>query len=254
MSFILDALKKAEEEKKLLQKSPQQIDIKEEVFADGKPRSSGIFHVTKKALVSAAVLVLVVLATFGAVSLFSGGGKSPQPSEQALIAVPETKPAPAPSATPVPPPVQTAPSAVSAPQPAPPPVQTAEPVAAKPQPVPTERPAAVSKPVKKTEQSQAPRVTAQPKAVEKNERKAPVDSVRVASAKKEIKEPSAPSISLEGITFHPNPDERKASLKLGKEKSTVKVGDAVGAWLVKEIGLDSVTVQDHEKQLVLKLQ
>jgi hypothetical protein len=63
------------------------------------------------------------------------------------------------------------------------------------------------------------------------------------------------SLSLDGIIFHSDPDKRMAILRLNDSGSeaTIRIGDKVGAWVVKDIDPNLVTLSDHGKKKLLKL-
>ncbi|MBI3581935.1 MAG: hypothetical protein HY098_07680 [Nitrospinae bacterium] len=265
MSIILDALRKAEEEKKLQQPSPE-IDIKGQILNKDETTRKGRPAPVNKAVLAGFVLAITGLAALGIYSSVTALRKE-KPVEEALetrVAAPsptvaktapaqeEARVAPTPAPTAVatpssPPPAQTAPApSVVAAAPAPTVVATpASPPSAKTAPAPSVVAAA---------HPPAEKATPTPKVAEKTPSKAVFGPPDVDTQHQVIPNQGA-SFALEGIIFHLEPDKRLAIMRVGTEgnEATVRIGDSLGTWLVKDIELDKVTFADHAKRIVLKI-
>lgn len=119
MSIILDALRKAEEEKKL-QQSSQKIDITRQILNSDKRASQGSSSPVNKAVLAGVAIAITGLAALGIYSSLTALKKE-RPVERASTApgaapspVVKTKPAPE-DARVAPPPAQTVVAAPSAP-------------------------------------------------------------------------------------------------------------------------------------------
>jgi hypothetical protein len=247
VSIILDALRKAEEDKKLQQPSPE-IDIEQQILSHEKEtRQESPSPLNKKFMVAGA-LALTGLAVFGIYSLM-GGPKKERPVEQALN-MPPTPPStvvanakPAPTIA-VAPPSESSPAPLTVVAAPPPPVKTA----------PAQSPVFVAPPPSDVALEGQKENTAQ-KVVEKAPSKAVFGPPDVETQHQVIPSKGA-AFSLEGIIFHPDPDKRMAIMHLGVggNEATVRIGDSLGTWLVKDIELDKVTLLYNDKRIVLKLE
>jgi len=234
VSIILDALRKAEEERKM-QKSSPEFDIKRQILNKDKRTGQGASPQVNKAVLAGVALAITGLAALGIYSSLTALKKE-KPVRQASTApvaapsqvVVKTKPAPE-GARVAPPQAPT----VVAPPSTPPKAKTApaRSVAASRTQAPRVFAAPSAQPPAKT--AQAPSVVAAPphrsEIAHKDQKGKAVQDTKVAE-----RTPSNPvfgppdadtqhqvipnegdSFSLEGIIFHADPDKRLAIMRIG---------------------------------------
>ncbi len=252
MSIILDALRKSEEEKKLQQSSPE-TDIKRQVLNNDRRTSQGRSSPLNRAVLAGFVLAITGLAALGIYSSLTALKKE-KPVEQSLNmpvaarspAVVKTAPAPTVVATPSSPnPAKTAPA----------PTVVATPSSRHPaKTAPAPSVVAAPPPSEIAHKGKGGEAVQNSKVAEKTSSKVVFGPPDVDTQHQIIPNQGA-SFSLEGIIFHLDPDKRLAIMRVGTEgnEATVRIGDALGTWLVKDIELDKVTFSDNAKTIVLKI-
>jgi hypothetical protein len=266
VSIILDALRKAEEERKL-QQSSSRIDITRQILNNDKRASQGSSAPVNKAVLAGVAIAITGLAALGIYSSLTALRKE-KPVRQASTApvaapsptVVKTKPAPEDTRVAPPP----APTVAAAPS-APPKTKTAPaPSAAAAARTPAPRVAAHSAPPKAKTASapseiahkgQTGKAAQNSKVAEKTTSNAVFGPPDVDTQHQVIPN-EGDSLALEGIIFHADPDKRLAIMRIGANgnEATVRIGDTLGSWLVGDIQLDKVTFSDHAKTVVLKLE